>query len=78
MALSGLIIVFAVTVTIGLTGCNNAPAVPPSHYTNGVLTGSYQNCAGCHQAGINGSPKEPASHTKYTNDQCLKCHKLSQ
>jgi hypothetical protein len=72
LALSGLILVFSI---ISLAACGNSPTVPASHYTNGVLKDSFNNCLDCHQRGANGAPREPANHSSYTNDRCLKCHK---
>jgi len=69
-----LLAVLGAVIVVGLTGCS-APRIPASHYTNGVLQSSYNACSDCHQAGTNNAPKEPASHSKYADDQCIKCHK---
>jgi hypothetical protein len=44
-----------------------APAIPHT------LEGRDQ-CLSCHQTGVGGAPKVPASHAGRTNDQCKTCH----
>jgi hypothetical protein len=73
--IAGFILFFFLIMAIGLSSCGNAPAVPVSHYSHSILMADFDDCSSCHRTGESGAPKEPASHSNYANDGCLKCHK---
>ncbi len=57
----------AAGATPAATLVGTAPTIPHT------LEGRDQ-CLACHQTGVGGAPKTPASHAGRTNDQCRACH----
>ena len=57
-----------------------APAAQPTTRPSGGIPliphplQNRDNCLACHQTGVGGAPKVPASHAGRTNDMCRGCH----